>query len=108
MVLTLILLVPWVLTVSVLLFIIVKNKKVSEHDEDLVSDEEDLLEDMMSETVRVAQYRDKAYWVHDNIFYEAELMKEPDFSTAKPVDTMSMSPKQLNELLAILDELKNY
>lgn len=102
---TLILLIPWVLTVSALLFIIVKSKKQTEATHTI---EEDIVQDIENEIVKIAQYGDKAYWVYDNIFYEAELMSEPDFSTAKPVDTMSMSQKQLNELLAILDELENH
>lgn len=97
---TLFLLIPWVLTVGILLFIIIRNKQQEVQNEDLL--------DMNEEIVRVAQYENKAYWVHDNIFYEADLIKEPDFSTAKPIDTMSMSPRQLKELLTILDELENY
>mgnify|MGYP006269988875 CR=1 FL=1 len=95
-------LIPWVLTTVALLFIMIKqnkNDQVDEYDDDDFYDEK--------ETVRVAVYDEKAYWVYDNVFYQAEVTKEPDFSTAEPIDTMSMSAKELNELMAILDELQN-
>jgi len=100
--LLLVLTVPWVLTLGALLFIIVKYKKRN------IDDNLEELIDESIETIRVAQYEEKAYWVHQNVFYEADVISEPDFSSARPIDTMSMSPKQLNKLLAILDELENY
>lgn len=103
-------LIPWILTIAALLFIVIKNKSdyVYEEydDEDYEEYEEDFLEDIDEEVVRVAVYGDKAYWVYNNVFYESETVKEPDFTTARPIDTMSMSPKQLNKLLNILDELE--
>lgn len=90
-------LIPWVLAVGALLFIIIKNR--------YIMDEEDYYEDDES-VVKVAVYGEKAYWVYENTFYESEIVREPDFTTARPIDTMSMSAKQLNELLGILDELK--
>ena len=102
--------IPWVLTVAALLYIIVvKEKQHQDIDED--SDEDFFFEDddeeSQKEVVRVAVYEDKAYWVYDNVFYESEITREPDFSTAQAVDTMSLSPKELNKLMAILDELQN-
>lgn len=103
MLLALLAIIPWVLTVAALLFIIVRSKKTNDIDDF----EEDFLQDYDSEEViRVAVYDDKAYWVYNNIFYESDTVREPDFETARPIDTMSMSPKQLNKLLVILDELE--
>jgi pectate lyase len=96
----LIAIIPWVLTVGALLFIISRNVEIEE-DEDFDMDEE-------YQTTHVAVFKDKAYWVHDNVFYESETTREPDFTTARPIDTMSMSPKDLNKLLIILDELEEY
>ncbi len=62
--------------------------------------------DMQHTTIRVAVYEEKAYWVHDNIFYESEITREPDFETARPIDTMLLDPKELGNLLTILDDLK--
>lgn len=99
---TLLAIIPWVLTVVALLFIIVRSKKVTETDDldDFIQEQDD------EKVIRVAVYDDKAYWVHDNVFYESDTVREPDFTTARPVDTMSMSGKQINKLLSILDELK--
>jgi hypothetical protein len=93
-------LIPWVLTVGVLLFIMAKG---TSYDYDY---EEEYEDDESVPVVKVAVYEEKAYWVYENIFYESEVTREPDFTTARPIDTMSMSSKQLNDLLNILDELK--
>jgi hypothetical protein len=103
MILTLIILIPWVLTILALCIIILKKQSnIIEPEEDLEINTEEL------EIVNVAVFEHKAYWVHDNIFYEANVQEEPDFSTARPIDTASMSPRQLNKLFDILDELKNH
>jgi hypothetical protein len=97
----LLIIVPWVLTVAALFFIMVHNRHYEyEEDDDLMYDED-------HEVIRVAVYDEKAYWVYENVFYESDVTREPDFTTARPIDTMSMSPKQLNKLLNILDELEN-
>jgi hypothetical protein len=94
------LVVPWVLTVVGLMYIMVQSRHKEDDDEHMPEDEEE------SETVKVAVYEDKAYWVHDNVFYEAEVTREPDFTTAQPVDTMKMNQKELKKLLKVLDDLK--
>lgn len=103
--------VPWVLTVIALVAIIVFSKKPTIKEE--FSDEPFWDDDMIPppmdddhETIRVAIYDDRAYWVYGNVFYESEVMREPDWATAKPVDTMSMSGKQLDHLLKVLDDLR--
>ena len=88
------LLAPWVLTLVFLLFILIKGNMF----------EQDY--DMQHTTIRVAVYEEKAYWVHDNIFYESEITREPNFETARPIDTMLLDPKELGNLLTILDDLK--
>ena len=87
-------LIPWAIAVIILLFIL--NKKPKYDDE----------EEYDPGIVRVAVYKDKAYWVHENVFYQSELTWEPDFTTAEPIDTMSLSNKEVSELLIILDELE--
>lgn len=66
------------------------------------------MDDDEHQTIHVAVYDDKAYWVVNNVFYESDITREPDFTTARPIDTMDLPPKKLNELLIILDELKEY
>lgn len=105
--------VPWVLTVLLLLLIIyIQNKNGIDFDDHFDLDDEDLIPDWVNENsmgvIRVAVVDDKAYWVKNNVFYEAEVISEPDFSTAQPIDTMSLSKRKLNELLIILDELEAY
>jgi len=96
----LLIIIPWVLTVAALMYIMVQSRH-EEDDEDDMTEEED-----SPETVKVAVYDDKAYWVHENVFYQAEVTREPDFATAQPVDTMKMNQKELNKLLKVLDDLK--
>lgn len=86
--------IPWVLTVAALLTIMIRRR---DHEEEYDGEEE---------IIRVATYNEKAYWVYQNVFYEAETTREPDFSTAHPIDTESMTTKELEELMTILDELK--
>jgi hypothetical protein len=98
--------IPWVLTVIALLYIIVIKQKTnvqfSEEEEDFLFDD-----DESQEVVRIAVYEDKAYWVYENVFYQSDVIREPDFSTAEPIDTMDLNPKELNRLMGILDELQN-
>jgi hypothetical protein len=69
-------------------------------------EDEDMLEDEHSIIIRAAVYEDKAYWVHDNVFYESEVTREPNWQTATAIDTAELSPKDLNKLLKILDDLE--
>ena len=95
--------IPWVLTVALLLYIMFKRNTVTIDDgyEDM-----DLEEDEERHIIRAAIYDTKAFWVHDNIFYESDVTREPDWSTARPIDTMKLSEKSLSNLLKILDDLK--
>ncbi len=58
-------------------------------------------------SVSVAIVNNKAYWVHNNIFYSASIDSsgEIDTDNAKPVDPFSMSEKETKKLLKILDSL---
>lgn len=105
---TVLAIIPWVLTVAALCFILVKGRK--SYEESFNNDDEDFFfddDDDDREVIRVAVYEDRAYWVHDNVFYESEVTREPDFTTARPIDTMSLPEKQLKKLLTILDDLEN-
>jgi hypothetical protein len=58
--------------------------------------------------IRVIQTPDsKAYWVENNIFYCAEVVDgQFDPSSGQPVDTSSLTRKELDKLMFILDNLK--
>lgn len=101
-------LVPWVLTAAALVAIIMI---VNRQEDESLSEEESMLEEIFHQSkdvIRVAVYDDKAYWVYDNVFYESDVMREPDFETARPINTMDLDPKELNDLLNILDELEQH
>jgi len=58
--------------------------------------------------IKVIVMGNLAYWVSENIFYVAEAIDgEVIPQTAEPVDTNSMSRKDLDKMLFILDSLKN-
>ena len=58
--------------------------------------------------IKVIVMGNLGYWVSENIFYVAEAIDgEVIHQTAKPVDTNSMSRKDLDKMLFILDSLKN-
>lgn len=57
-------------------------------------------------TVTVAIVGNKAYWVHDNTFYESDIVDgEIDRDSARPVDAFSMSKREFESLLDILDNI---
>ena len=57
-------------------------------------------------TVTVAIVGEKAYWVHDNTFYESDVVDgHIDRDSARPIDAFSMSKKEFNDLLDILDNI---
>ena len=50
---------------------------------------------------------DKAYWIKDNGFYQADLLDgEIDKSTIKIVDTMTMDKVELDKMIFIVEQLR--
>lgn len=63
---------------------------------------------LKNNSVRVLMIEDQAYWVHNNMFYMADIadgLVNPE--TVKPVDTSNMSNRDIDKMLFILDSLKN-
>lgn len=57
-------------------------------------------------TIRVAVIGSKAYWVHDNTFYESDIVDgEIDNMRARPIDAHSLTTKQVHLLLSVLDRI---
>lgn len=57
-------------------------------------------------TIKVAIIGDKAYWVHNNTFYETILVDgEIDNSQAKPIDANKLTTKEVRMLMDILDSI---
>lgn len=56
--------------------------------------------------IRVAIVEKKAYWVHQNVFYVADVVNGfIDNDAAKAIDAQALSKKELDKLLYILDSL---
>ena len=99
--------IPCILTLLLLLAIIFINGRKVE--KDYLEEEFDDFDDYeFYESLSVAVYGDKAYFVKDNTFYEMETIAEPDFSTVREIDTASLAKKDLDKLFVILDELEDY
>jgi hypothetical protein len=57
--------------------------------------------------LRIFVADDKAYWIKNNAFYEANLVDGIiDESTTKVVDTMGMNKVELDKMLFIIDQLR--
>ena len=57
--------------------------------------------------LRVIITEGKAYWILDNVFYNATAVNgRVDESTVKPLNFENMSKKELDTMLSILDDLK--
>lgn len=58
-------------------------------------------------TIKVIFVDNKAYWVSNNVFYNAEAVNGTvDVSTAEPIDIVNMSKNEVEKMLKILDSLK--
>lgn len=90
-------LLPFVLTICGLIVILVKGRK--NNPQFPIEEPDEVVE------LTVAYLGDKAYWVHENVFYESLILTEPDFSTAMPINTDEMSDEEMEKLLFILDGL---
>jgi hypothetical protein len=60
------------------------------------------------ETVRVVFVENNAYWVHNNVFYKADIDKNGriDSENAVQIDVFSLSNKEATRLLDILDSIE--
>lgn len=58
--------------------------------------------------IRVAVIGKKAYWIHNNVFYEADVVDgHINNEGAKVVDAFNLSAKELDDLLEILDHIRS-
>jgi hypothetical protein len=65
-----------------------------------------LSERLDKNSVNVVILEDKAYWVVNNIFYNASFINgKIDTETIKPIDTDILSKDDLDKMLLILDKL---
>ena len=74
-------------------------------------EEEDLEEEQESDEdfIRVAIVEDKAYWVINNVLYEANVIDgQIEREYASPVDAFDMDFKQVSKLMSILDNMQDW
>ena len=73
----------------------------------IVREVKEEMEDDGDRQVSVAIIENKAYWVVDNMFYQADLTMdgEIDKSSSRPINAFEMSSKDLTKMLFILDNL---
>lgn len=57
--------------------------------------------------IRVAIYKNTAYWVLNNVIYKARVDEDGNVidSEAEQIDVFNLSEKEVNKLLAILDSI---
>ena len=61
-----------------------------------------------SKMIKVVILHNKAYWVSNNKFYISDAIEgNPIPETAKELDTQTMSNKEIEKMLSILDSLNN-
>jgi hypothetical protein len=75
-----------------------------------VTEEYDLEEQEDDENfIKVAVVEDKAYWIIDNILYEADFVDgEIEKEYARPVDAFEMDYVDVNRLMSILDDMQDW
>ena len=81
------------------------GNKIDKAFNSIVRDEVENMEDG-DQVVNVAVVENKAYWVIDNIFYQADVIDgEIDRTSSRPIDAFDMSRGDLRKMLFILDNL---
>jgi hypothetical protein len=62
---------------------------------------------MDKDTIRVVVHEDSAYWVHENAIYKAEISMDGRINVADAfkIDVFSLSNKETEKLLSILDSI---
>jgi hypothetical protein len=59
--------------------------------------------------LKVAIVENKAYWVVNNVFYEADVVDEEILKEdAKPVDAFHMDFKEVTKMMTILDNIQDW
>lgn len=84
-----------------------REDKLDQVFDSIVREVEEEMKEDGDYAVSVAIIEDKAYWVVDNIFYQADLTMdgEIDRSSSRPIDAFEMSNKDITKMLFILDNL---
>jgi hypothetical protein len=88
------------LSFLLLLDFIVYSTKEEELEED---------EDYEENFIKIAIVEDKAYWVINNVLYQADVVDgEIEKEEASPVDAFDMDFKEVDRLMNILDNIQDW
>jgi len=86
-------------------FYLIRESELDKHFSEIIRDAEEEMEDD-EDFISVAVVEDKAYWVINNMFYQADIIDgEVDKTSSRPVDAFDISSKEINKMLSILDNL---
>jgi hypothetical protein len=92
---------PFLPTSFLLLFTFVVSLEEEEVDQTPDEDEENY--------IKVAIVEDIAYWVINNVLYQADVVDEEiQREYARPVDAFEMDYKEVNRLMNILDNMQDW
>jgi hypothetical protein len=92
---------PFLPTSFLLLFTFVVSTEEEQLDHQPDEDEENY--------IKVAIVEDTAYWVINNVLYQADVVDEEiQREYAKPVDAFEMDYKEVNRLMNILDNMQDW
>lgn len=98
------------LPLSFLLVIGYTNQEINSEEEEerlFFDDYDDEEED--ERYLKVAIVEDKAYWVVNNIFYEADIIDDEIIKEdARPVDAFHMDFKDVSKMMNILDNIEDW
>lgn len=96
-----------ILPLSFILLLFSIEVSIIEEDEDFYDDDDFPYERDMS--VKVAIIEDKAYWVSNNIFYEADYIDDEIIKDdAHPVDAFDMDFRDVAKMMIILDNIQEW
>lgn len=86
-------------------FYYMRTSEVDRTFDSIIRDVEEEIEDS-EVAISVAFFDDKAYWVLDNTFYQADIIDgHIDKESSRPVNAFDMSYRDMTKMLFILDNL---
>jgi hypothetical protein len=82
-----------------------KESELDKHFAEIIRDSQEN-DEYSEEFISVAVIEDKAYWVINNMFYQADIIDgEVDKQSSRPINAFEMSSREINKMLSILDNL---
>lgn len=93
----------WAITIDA--FYLMKESELDKHFAEIIRDSQEN-DEYSEDFISVAVIEDKAYWVINNMFYQADIIDgEVDKQSSRPINAFEMSSREINKMLSILDNL---